>query len=335
MIRWLTRILSVVLIVLVVAFGGALLLSRLPLNQASSDPIPRSTDPNINRDLEPIEDDIPVNTIEAIPTLQSSRRQTIMVMGIDQRNSADAYTLTDSILLLTIEPSQQSASLLSIPRDLYVEIPNFGKHRINAAYTLGAREGGQLGGAELAMQTIESNLGIQVDHYALLNFQTVINVIDAIGGVTVLVPETIDDPSYPDMNYGFDPFYIEAGEHLMDGETALKYMRSRHGSDDFNRSQRQQQVILAFRDEILSQRDSGILQVAPVLIEKFRDGFFTDLTTADIIAFANASTDLSSFRISSNVLNYDYVRSQATETQGTVLVLKPEEVSELLRQLFY
>ncbi len=319
---------------LLVAVGAALVLGNRPLNPASTTPHVASgtTDALLSVTQSA---DREIATLAAIPTLSSSRRTTILLMGMDRRSPSDNYTLTDSIMLLSIDPIQQSASILSIPRDLYVDIPGYGSHRVNAAFILGAQEGGDARGAELAMQTIEQTMGVSIDHYALLSFEAVINAIDAIGGVTVRVPETIDDPTYPDMNYGYDPFYIEAGEQKMDGRTALKYMRSRHGSDDFNRAQRQQQVILAFRDQLMGEDVRGILQVAPSLLDKFRDGFFTDMTTNEMIAFANASTDLASFRISTAVLDYNYVVSEATPSQGTVLILRQPEVRELIDQLFY
>ncbi|HFC12271.1 MAG TPA: hypothetical protein ENJ56_05450, partial [Anaerolineae bacterium] len=124
------------------------------------------------------------------------------------------------------------------------------------------------------------------------------------------------------------------GEQLLDGATALKYMRSRHGSTDFNRARRQQQVVLAFRDKLFNENLSNLLSLIPNLLEKFKGGFFTDLSTNEIVAFANASADLASFRISSAVLDYEYVESKATPTQGTVLVLRREKVAALLRQLF-
>ena len=333
MLKWISRILGLILVLMIAVIAAGMVLGNRPLNPANSTPHSSAgTVEALLRVTQTPSSQSP--TLAAIPTLTSQRRTNILIMGMDRRDSSDSYTLTDSILLLSIDPAQQSASILSIPRDLYVDIPNYGKHRINAAYILGSQEGGDARGAELAMLTVEQTLGVSVDHYALLGFDTVINAIDAVGGVQVMVPNTIDDPQYPDMFYGFDPFYIEAGEQVLDGATALKYMRSRHGSDDFNRAQRQQQVILAYRDKLLSQDVTGILQIAPTLIDKFRDGFFTDLTTNEMIAFANASADLASFRISTAVLDYNYVTSEATPTQGTVLVLRPEEVSELIRQLF-
>ena len=328
MLRLLTRLLAIVLILMLTVLAGMAWLGNRPINPASTEPRPQG-EINIVQVAGGERNNPPI-----IPTINSTRRTTILLLGMDRRNAADAYTLTDTILLLSINPAQQSASLLSIPRDLYVEIPNYGQHRINAAFILGAQEGGDARGAELAMQTIQNNLGINVDHYALIGFDTVVNVIDAFGGVTVRVPERINDPQYPDAHFGYDPFVIEAGEQLLDGATALKYMRSRHGSTDFNRARRQQQVVLAFRDKLFNENLSNLLSLIPNLLEKFKGGFFTDLSTNEIVAFANASADLASFRISSAVLDYEYVESKATPTQGTVLVLRREKVAALLRQLF-
>jgi len=148
--------------------------------------------------------------------------------------------------------------VLSIPRDLYVEIPrdtvvgqSYGFQRINTAYLLGerVREGY---GALLAMQAVQYNLGIRIHDYIVFDFQAVIAAIDAIGGVEIDVPRAIVDYAYPDMyTNGYDPLYIPAGRQWMNGELALKYARSRHDSSDFDRARRQQQVIAAVRERIL------------------------------------------------------------------------------------
>ncbi len=329
MLSWIIRLLGLVFVLLIAGLFGLLWVGNRPINPAPQ------TVPSVNPPPQVESIDVTVPAASPLTTLNNGERMTTLIMGVDRRQRDDGYTLTDSIMLLSIDPATETASILSIPRDLLVEIPGFRPHRVNAAFILGAQEGGDKAGVELAMQTISQNLGVEIDHYALLDFQTVVNIIDSVGGVTVRVPQTIDDPQYPDSNYGYDPFYIEAGEHLLDGNTALKYMRSRHGTTDFSRSQRQQQVLLAFRNQLLDRNSAELISLAPTVVDKLRDGFFTSLSTNEIVTLAQVATHLSTRNIRMAVLDYDYVQSQATENQGTVLVIRPEKVSELIAQLFY
>jgi LCP family protein required for cell wall assembly len=188
-----------------------------------------------------------------------TERFTILLLGLDKRpNERGTAFRTDSMILISLDPATRSIGVLSIPRDLYVEIPrdtvvgqSYGFQRINTAYYLGERvkEGY---GALLAMQAVQYNLGIRVHDYIVFDFQAVIAAIDAIGGIEIDVPREIVDRAYPDMyTSGYDPLYIPAGRQWMNGELALKYARSRHDSSDFDRARRQQQVIAAIRERIL------------------------------------------------------------------------------------
>jgi LCP family protein required for cell wall assembly len=188
-----------------------------------------------------------------------TERFTILLLGLDKRpNERGTAFRTDSMILISLDPATRSIGVLSIPRDLYVEIPrdtvigqSYGFQRINTAYFLGerVREGY---GALLAMQAVQYNLGIRIHDYIVFDFQAVIAAIDAIGGVEIDVPRDIVDYAYPDMyTNGYDPLYIPAGRQWMNGELALKYARSRHDSSDFDRARRQQQVIAAVRERIL------------------------------------------------------------------------------------
>ncbi len=188
-----------------------------------------------------------------------TERFTILLLGLDKRpyERGTAFR-TDSMILVSLDPATRSIGVLSIPRDLYVEIPrdtvvgqSYGFQRINTAYYLGerVREGY---GALLAMQAVQYNLGVRIHDYVVFDFEAVIAAIDAIGGIEIDVPRDIIDREYPDMySSGYDPLYIRAGRQWMNGELALKYARSRHGSSDFDRARRQQQVIAAVRERIL------------------------------------------------------------------------------------
>jgi LCP family protein required for cell wall assembly len=191
----------------------------------------------------------------AVPTVQPSttpkgdwengERVTVLLMGLDQRPVENvAYAATDSLILMTMDPLSKTAGMMSIPRDLWVDLTNHGQDRINRALASG--------GPMYAMQEVGRVLGVPIYHYVRVNFVAMQKIVDLIGGIDVYVDEDINDQSYPDMNYHYDPFVISAGMHHMDGATALKYARTRHGSSDFYRMRRQQQIIMAVRDRAVS-----------------------------------------------------------------------------------
>ncbi|MCZ7670210.1 MAG: LCP family protein [Chloroflexi bacterium] len=224
---------------------------------------------------------------------------------------------------------------MSIPRDLYVVIPGQGRDRINTAFVYGASGGNPEGGASLAMQTVSYNLGVPIDHYVLVDFSAVINGINTLGGVDVYVPQAINDPTYPDMNYGFDPFFIAAGNQHLDGETALKYARTRHADSDFGRAARQQQVILAALDKARSLGIPSLLAKAPTLYRQLESGVKTDLSLEQMVALAQVVGDMPRDNIRNEVLDYAYVSSYLTETGAQVLVLNNEMTAALVQELFY
>jgi len=148
------------------------------------------------------------------------------------------------------QPLQGSVGMLSIPRDLWVTIPGYGENRINTAHYLGDKNGYPGGGPALAMKTVQYNLGVPVHFYVRVDFDGFRRIVDTLGGIDIEIPQTINDPKYPDENYGYDPFYIEAGLQHLDGDTALKYARTRATAGaDFARARRQQQVLFAIREK--------------------------------------------------------------------------------------
>lgn len=273
-----------------------------------------------------------------IPTSEpwaGTERVTVLLMGIDRRPGESFVSRTDTMMLLSLDPEDETVSILSIPRDLYVLIPGHGRDRINTAFVYGSAGNNPAGGAALAMQTVEYNLGVRVNHYALVDFSAVINGVDALGGIDVFVPRDLNDPRYPDMNYGYDPLFIPAGMQHFDGETALKYARTRHVDNDFGRAQRQQQVILAVRDKAIGLGIPSLISRAPVLYQQLEQGIRTDLSLDQIIRLASAAGDVPSENISNEVLDYRFVDSYRTERGAQVLILKNDQAAPLLQELFY
>ncbi|MCI0580244.1 MAG: LCP family protein [Chloroflexi bacterium] len=273
-----------------------------------------------------------------IPTtegLASGERVNILVMGIDRRPGEPFISRTDTMMLMSINPEAKTASILSIPRDLYVVIPGRGRDRINTAFVYGSAGNNPAGGALLAMQTVEYNLGVPIHHYVMVDFGAVIQGIDTIGGIDVYVPYDINDPTFPDMDYGFDPLYIPAGQQHFDGALALRYARTRHQDNDFYRARRQQQVVLAVRDKVLSLGITELVRQAPFLYQQLGEGVRTDLSLEEIIRLAVTAAEIPNESIRNEVLDQNYVTGYRTEGGASVLVLVNESAAPLIQELFY
>lgn len=154
--------------------------------------------------------------------------------------------LTDSIILASFNPKLWAVTFLSIPRDLYVEYgPGYGGWRINTIYPITYSESGNdhNQAAQALADKVTQITGIPISYYVAVDFDGFVSFIDMIGGIEVEVLETIHDTEYPGPNNSYITFHIDPGTQTLDGETALKYARSRHTTSDFSRSRRQQQVI--------------------------------------------------------------------------------------------
>ncbi len=279
---------------------------------------------------------------EPTPTLiptsaarEGDQRTNILLMGIDRRPGESFISRTDSMMLISVNAQANKAAILSIPRDLYVNIPGHGLDRINTAFVYGSAGGNPAGGAAMAMQTVEFNLGVHVDHYVLVDFSAVTKTIDTLDGIDVYVPYEINDPTFPDMDYGYDPLYIPSGLQHMDGRTALKYARTRHADNDFGRAARQQQVIMAARDKALGLGLAGLLTRAPELYKRVENGVRTDLSLEQIVQLARTTGSIDSENIRSEILDLEFVSPFITDQGSQVLVLDPEKGTPFIRTLFY
>ena len=248
-------------------------------------------------------------------------RVNILLLGVDQRPGERGPWRTDTMIVTSVDPVSKSAGMLSIPRDLWVEIPGYGQERINTAYVFGDLNKVPGGGPTLAKKTVQLNLGEPIHYYIRVNFAAFQRVIDLIGGIDVYVEQEIDDPLYPDMNYGYDPLHIPAGWQHMDGALALKYARTRHGSSDFERMHRQQQVMLAVRDKVT--RFSLVPQLLPragEIAQTLGGTIQTDLTLDQLIRLAQLGADIDRAHIHSATIDETMTRSWTTPQGASVLV---------------
>lgn len=261
-------------------------------------------------------------------------RFTVLLMGMDRRpGESGAAFRTDTMILLSLDPATNRVGMLSIPRDLYVDVPGYGLQRVNTAYGLGEYAGAG-GGPRLAMQTVQYNLGIRVNDYVVVDFNAFIRFVDLIGGIDVNVERAIYDPQYPDMNYGYDPFYLNPGLQHLDGATALKYARSRHGSDDIDRAARQQQVLYAIRDKLVSLDMIPKLALkAPVLWAEYEQSVDTGLALNQILELALYLQNIPKENFANGVVGWQHVTPVNWQSQA-ILVPNRERIGPLMLEIF-
>lgn len=200
----------------------------------------------------------------------------------------DGKDLTDTIIIASLHNKNHNAVLTSIPRDLFLktEAVTYGQ-KINSLYAtvLASSED-----TEIAYEAIEEAAelisGKEIHRRVRVTFSTFEKVVDAMGGITINVPQRIYDTTFPDNNYGYETFEIQAGLQTIDGATALKYARSRHTTSDFDRSKRQQELLYAIKE---TAKNNGILK-SPSKIQKIytslNEGIDTNLEIREIIELA-------------------------------------------------
>jgi LCP family protein required for cell wall assembly len=264
-------------------------------------------------------------------------RVNILLLGIDQREGEEGPWRTDTVLVLTLDPVTMSAGMLSIPRDLWVNIPGYDEqNRINTAHYFGDVYGYPGGGPALARDTVTWNLGVPIHFYVRANFTAFESIIDEIGGIDIRVAETIDDPLYPDEGFGYDPFYIEAGEQHLDGKTALKYARTRATfGGDFDRGRRQQDVLLAVRDQIVKlDQLPQLVAKAPLLMEALGEAIRTDIDLQQALKLAQLASEIDAQQIVTAVIDHNYTSAWETPDGAQVLIANREAMRQLRDLLF-
>jgi len=257
-------------------------------------------------------------------------RVNAVILGIDRRPGQGYVVRTDTIMLATIASRNPSVGLLSIPRDLYVDIPGYGTNRINAAHFWGENESAGHG-PELAMATVAANFGIPVHHYLRIDFDGFRAIIDAVGGIDVIVEEAIVDDAYPTSDYGTIHIEIPQGLQHMDGEVALQYARSRHGSSDFSRTDRQQQILIALTRRLIEPQTWLSL---PAVYQAFSEHVDTDLTIIQMLTLAPAILRVGPEGIEHRIIDREMTQTWTTPTGGAVLLPRWELINPVVQELF-
>ena len=270
-------------------------------------------------------------TAPSLPVYSDSHRLTILLLGIDQRQDEAAQHIpsrTDTMIVLTVDPQQKKAALISIPRDLVVPIPGHGDQKINTAHFWGEVDH-RGGGPALAVETVESNFGIHVDYYARVDFLAFERLIDAIGGIDVDVQRPILDDAYPTPDYGIMRLYIPAGPQWMDGARALEYARSRHSANDFARQARQRAVILAAEQKALQPR---MLVELPRFVGILRESVGTDIPFTELPALVSLARSIPA----QNIVDVGITSGMVIDVHhdGTELLPDQPKIQQLFARVF-
>ena len=279
------------------------------------------------------------------PTWDGASRINILFVGLRGGDplEADCPFCTDTLILLTIDPTTKTAGMLSIPRDMWVNIPGFGYSRINTAWSLGRGSKLPGGGPALTMKTISYFIGVPVDYYVQVDFDAFIDIIDMIGGVDVYNNETLLlDP----VSHGKDFPKIRltcCGMRHLNGRAALAYARCRHEEQgckdgDIGRARRQQKVIFAIRDVVLSPVNfPTLLAQAPQLYNTFSDGIHTNLSLDDAIKLAMLIKDIPKENIRNDVISNKMMSFGNVVVGGknaSILRPIPDQIRILRDQIF-
>lgn len=254
----------------------------------------------------------------------------ILLMGTGG-GTHDGADLTDTIIVASIDQEKHTVSMLSIPRDLYVEDKTLGSSRINEIYFNAKNHfDSDIRGINYFKDKMELITGIPVHYWIKIDFQGFTDLVNALGGIDVTIKESIYDATYPkDGTYEYQPFSIAAGPQHLDGETALKVARSRHSTSDFDRAERQQNIIYAIKEKALSLGtifNTGKIQA---ILDSLKNNIYTNITIDEILTLGSFAEDFSKENIKQHLIHDDpnkcggFLYTPMREAYGGAFVLLP------------
>lgn len=262
-----------------------------------------------------------------------------LILGTGGKNH-EGSDLTDSIILASLDQENKLVTMTSIPRDLYIKDPTIGNSRINEVYYNAKNyyKSSSEGLNNMKLK-IESIMGIPVHYFLKIDFDGFKELIDALGGIDVNVESAIYDPFYPkDGTFLYETFSISAGQHHLDGTTALKYARSRKTTSDFDRAERQQQIIYAVKEKALSTEILFSRDKISEILETLKENIETDITVKEILTLGGVAADYTSEQISHRLIHDDptqcggFLYTPAREFYGGMFILLPAGGFEFLHK---
>lgn len=252
------------------------------------------------------------NPLDLIADWPEDRPFSVLFLGLDRR-PGEGGGRTDAIILAHVEPRARAATLVSIPRDICVANCRTDPFRINSVW--------QAEGPEALRRRVANLLGVQVDYWVTLDFNGFKRLVDFFGGVEVDVASTIYDPSYPNAtDTGFEPFHVEAGPNHFNGDTALRYVRTRHQDGAFAREVRQQQILLALVEQVISPQT---LVESPAFLSELSNAFESNLPPDLVPSMAKLGMQIGAARTVSGAIRPEDGMVRAVVADNGAYVLQP------------
>jgi LCP family protein required for cell wall assembly len=259
-----------------------------------------------------------ITTVPSGPAFAWRETENFLILGTDRR-SADSSWRTDTIIIVGLDRTLNRAAVLSVPRDLYLEIPNYGYGRINQIDYIGEKILKVQGGGPALISTVLSQtLGISTQHWMRVEMTGFQEVVDAVGGVTMYLDCPFYEPIFNLTTNAWEYYTLPAGEVHLNGEDAYWYVRLRLKESDIGRSQRQRQFLWAMRDQILN---TNLLPRMPALFAAFSNTFSTDLSIVEILTLMQFGVGLDSSNVRAGGITLRELQSYTTEQGASVLVI--------------
>ena len=270
----------------------------------------------------------PIEAVKArTPALTNTRN--FLLVGLDRRPDGTGPALADTLLVVVLDERSQHIGLVSVPRDLYVDIPDSGTDRINTVYPVAKRT--KRDPLELLSRVVQDTLKLPIEHALALDLGVFERAVDAVGGVDVDVPCSIRD-NFLDSRVegGRRVLDVDAGQRHLDGPTAAMYVRSRHGRSDFHRARRQQAVLLGVQHTLAGL---GVLKL-PDLWGAFEASVETDMRRIELLSLGRRALALDPTHLHGLVIGAEHVQGFRTPDGKSVLLPNYEAIDASLSNLF-
>lgn len=246
--------------------------------------------------------------------------------------------LTDSMIVASLDDEQKLITMISIPRDIYVKDEKIGNSKINEVY-FNAKTyfDSSEQGLNHLKEKVEELTGIPIHYWVKIDFDGFKELVDALGGIDINVENSIYDPYYPkDGTFLYQTFSISAGQHHLDGETTLKYARSRETTSDFDRAKRQQQIIYAMKEKALQTEIIFSKEKITNILKTLKQNIETNITVKEILTLGSMADNYSQDKISHRLIHDDpiqcggFLYTPAREFYNGMFVLIPAGGFEFL-----
>lgn len=266
------------------------------------------------------------------PAFAWTETENFLVLGTDRRGNEGSWR-TDTIMVVGLDRTNNRAAVLSIPRDLYVEIPGYGMGRINQVDYIGEKvlpiDGG---GPALVSEVLDSHLGITTEHWARVEMSGFQSLVDAVGGVTIYLDCPFYEPIFNLTTNQWEYFTLPAGDVWMDGETAYWFVRLRLRENDIGRAKRQRQFLWALRDQALR---TNLLIRFPELWSAFQETFSTDLSVFEMADYLRLGLALDASSVRATGISLADLQSYTTDGGASVLrIADPARVQGVVNSVW-